>query len=75
MPSQLVEQLTRDPKVKGSNPVAANTWAQYHKTFYRGNLLPFHGNTVILCYKAVQPKQPKYLPNNGSKLQQYLCTQ
>ncbi len=25
------------------------------KTFYRSNLLPFHGHTVILCYKATLP--------------------
>jgi hypothetical protein len=29
--------------------------AQCHKTFYRGNLPPFHGNTIILCYKAALP--------------------
>ncbi len=23
------------------------------KSFYRGNLSPFHGNTVILCYTVV----------------------
>jgi hypothetical protein len=28
---------------------------QCYKTFYRGNLPPFHGNTVILCYKAILP--------------------
>jgi hypothetical protein len=26
---------------------------QYYKNIYRGNLLPFHGDTVILCYKAI----------------------
>ncbi len=26
-----------------------------YKTFYRGNLPPFHSNTVILCYKAIIP--------------------
>ncbi len=29
--------------------------AQCYKTFYHGNLLPFHGNTIILCYKAILP--------------------
>ena len=29
--------------------------AQCYKTFYHGNLLPFHGHTVILCYKAILP--------------------
>ncbi len=33
----------------------ADTWAQCYKTFYHGNLLPFHGHTVILCYKAKLP--------------------
>ncbi len=23
------------------------------KTFYHGNVLPFHGNTIILCYKTL----------------------
>ncbi len=32
-----------------------DTWGQCYKTFYRGNLLPFHGNTIILCYKAILP--------------------
>ncbi len=44
------------------------TRCQCHKTFYRGNLPPFHGNTVILCYKAILPLK---LPWNGSKLPQY----
>jgi hypothetical protein len=30
-------------------------WAQCYKTFYSGNLLPFHGHTIILCYKATLP--------------------
>ncbi len=25
------------------------------RLFYRGNLLSFHGNTIILCYKAILP--------------------
>ncbi len=33
----------------------STTWAQCYKTFYRGNLLPFRGHTVILCYKATFP--------------------
>ncbi len=28
---------------------------QCYKTFYHGNLLPFQGNTVILCYKTTIP--------------------
>jgi hypothetical protein len=32
-----------------------NTWDKSYKTFYHGNLLPFHGHTVILCYKATLP--------------------
>jgi hypothetical protein len=31
------------------------TWGQCYKTFYHDNLLPFHGNTIILCYKAILP--------------------
>ncbi len=27
--------------------------AQCYKTFYCDNLPPFHGNAVILCYKAI----------------------
>jgi hypothetical protein len=29
------------------------TRGQCCKTFYRGNLPPFHGHTVILCYKTL----------------------
>ncbi len=32
-----------------------DTWGQCYKTFYHSNLLPFHGNTTILCYKAILP--------------------
>jgi hypothetical protein len=28
------------------------TRAQCYKTFYHGNLPPFHGHAIILCYKA-----------------------
>ncbi len=31
------------------------TWAQCYKTFYQGNLPPFHGHTVILCFEATLP--------------------
>ncbi len=27
------------------------SWAQCYKTFYHSNLPPFHGHTIILCYK------------------------
>ena len=43
--------------------------AQCYKTFYRSNLPPFHGNSVILCYKAILPWQ---LPWNGTKLPWYM---
>jgi hypothetical protein len=33
--------------------VKSDTRGQCYKTFYRGNLPPFHGNTIILCYKAI----------------------
>jgi hypothetical protein len=36
--------------------------------FYRGNLPPFHGNTVILCYKVILPWKSEW---NGSKLPLY----
>ncbi len=39
------------------------------KLFYRGNLLQFHGNNVILCYKT---KLLRKLPQNGTKLPRYL---
>ncbi len=29
------------------------TWAQCYKTLYRGNLPPFYGHTIILCYKTL----------------------
>jgi hypothetical protein len=29
-----------------------DTMAQHYKTFYRSNLLPLHGHTIFLCYKA-----------------------
>ncbi len=35
--------------------VGLETWGQCYKTFYRSNLLPFHGNTIILGYKAILP--------------------
>jgi hypothetical protein len=35
--------------------VPRNIWGQCYKTFYHGNLLPFHGNTIILCYQAILP--------------------
>ncbi len=38
------------------------------QNFYNGNLLPFYGNTVILCYKAVLPWK---LPRNDNKLPRY----
>jgi hypothetical protein len=28
-------------------------WRQCHKTFFHVNLLPFQGNTIIMCYKMV----------------------
>ncbi len=31
------------------------TRGQCYKTFYCGNLLPFHGNIIILYYKAILP--------------------
>jgi hypothetical protein len=31
------------------------SWGKCYKTFYRGNLPPFHGNIVILYYKAILP--------------------
>jgi hypothetical protein len=48
------------------------TWGQGYVTFYRGNLLPFHGNTVILCFKSILPQQ---LPWKGSTLQCFFMTQ
>jgi hypothetical protein len=43
-------------------------WGRCYKTFYGSNLPPFHGNTDILCYKAIVPWK---FPRNGSKLLQY----
>ncbi len=52
----VVKDLPHHPKVQGLVPtVTAVTWAQCYKTFYPGNLPPFHGGTVILCYKATLP--------------------
>ncbi len=31
------------------------TGGHCYKTFCRGNLLSFRGNTIILCYKAILP--------------------
>ncbi len=31
------------------------SWGQCYKTLYHGNLPPFHGNTVVLRYKAILP--------------------
>jgi hypothetical protein len=42
---------------------------QCYKTFYRGNLPPFHGNSIILCYKHILPWKLMW---NGSKLPQYI---
>jgi hypothetical protein len=41
---------------------------QCYKTFYCGNLPPFHGNTIILCYKA---RLAWKLQRNCSKLTRY----
>jgi hypothetical protein len=49
-----------------------DTRGQCYKAFYRGNLLPFQGNTVILCYKAILPGKLLY---NDSKLPWYFCNQ
>jgi hypothetical protein len=46
-----------------------DTWCQYYKTFYCGNLPPFHGDGAILCCKAILPCK---LPWNGIKLLQFL---
>jgi hypothetical protein len=32
------------------------TRGRCYNTFYGGNLLPFHGNTVIQCYKVILPR-------------------
>jgi hypothetical protein len=45
-----------------------STRGQCYKTFYCDNLPPFHGNTVILCYKAELPWKLLW---NGSNLPQY----
>ncbi len=37
------------------NEALSFTRGQCYKTFYCSNLLPFHGNTIILCYKAILP--------------------
>jgi hypothetical protein len=29
------------------------SWGQSYTAFYHGNLLPFHGIVVILCYKPI----------------------
>jgi hypothetical protein len=42
------------------------------KAFCRSSLLPFQGNTIILCYKAILPWQLLW---NCCKLPQYLCNQ
>jgi len=36
---------------------------------FRGNLPPFHGNTIILCYKAILPWKLLW---NGSKSLHYI---
>jgi hypothetical protein len=51
------------PNYDTKNVYSADTWAQCYKTFYSGNLPPSHGNTVILCYKALLPW--KLLWNGG----------
>jgi hypothetical protein len=38
-----------------NNKLERWSWAQCYKTLYRGLLPPFHGNTIILCYKAILP--------------------
>ncbi len=60
---------TRMPKLIFSNnlpeiQVGPLTRRQCYKTFYGGNIPQFHGNTVILCYKATFPWK---LPWNVSK--------
>ncbi len=49
----VVEGSPHIPKVEGlSLATTAGTRAQCYETFYCGNLSPFHGHTIILCYKA-----------------------
>jgi hypothetical protein len=36
--------------------------------FYPGNLPPFHGNTVIMCYKAILPCKLEWAVNYQSIL-------
>ncbi len=45
-----------------------DSMGQCYKTFYWGNLPPFHGNTVILCYKAILACKLQW---NCSKLTRY----
>jgi hypothetical protein len=65
----VVEHLPHYSKVKGLSPTTtAGTRGQFYETFYHGNLPPFHGIAVILCYKAILPWKLLW---NGSKLPQY----
>ncbi len=42
---------------------------QGYKTFYHGNLPPFHVNNIILCYKAILPWKLLW---NGSKFPRHI---
>jgi hypothetical protein len=45
------------------------SWVQCYKTYYGSNLQPFHGDSIILCYKD---KLPWKFLWNGSKLLRYI---
>ncbi len=52
---------TKYQKLRENEPTTLNesekesylTMCQCHKTFYRGNLLPFHSTAVFLCFKTI----------------------
>ncbi len=63
LPSEHFQRIDEHRKpvvgVGSSNVLSKHTAhqfrAQYYKTFYCCNLPPFHGHTIILCYKATLP--------------------
>ncbi len=45
--AELARNWSRRPRKQ------TNIWSQSYKIYYHSNLLLFHSNTIILCYKMI----------------------
>jgi hypothetical protein len=51
----LSQHMTKSKRFIHNLFVQNNKLKQFYQTFHCPNLLSFHGNTIILCYKAILP--------------------